>query len=96
MPEVRGTVAGSHDQHKVAFYGLSTCVWCKRTRAFLEEQGVQFDFVYVDLLKGQEREEVLKEVRRFNPSTSFPTIVIDGVRSVVGFRTEALREALSL
>jgi glutaredoxin-like protein NrdH len=96
MAEVRGHVAGPNDEHEVLFYGLSTCVWCKRTRQFLEEEGVRFDFVYVDLLKGEEREQVLREVRRFNPSTSFPTTVIDGVKVVVGLRKEALKEVLGL
>ena len=54
MPEKRGKVAGLHDRHNVMFYGLSTCVWCKRTRKLLEEHDVAFEFVYVDLLEGDE------------------------------------------
>jgi glutaredoxin len=96
MAEARGHVPGSRDKHKVQFYGLSTCVWCRRTRKFLEDQGVQFDFVYVDLLKGEEREQALNEVRGFNPSTSFPTTIIDGDKAVVGLREQDLKEALGL
>jgi glutaredoxin len=78
------------------FYGLSTCVWCKRTRKLLEDHGVTFDYVYVDLLQGEEREEVLRRVRRWNPSASFPTLVIDDARSVVGYRPEEIKEVLGL
>lgn len=96
MPEAKGTIAGSNNQHQVTFYGLSTCVWCKRTRQFLEDRGVTFDYVYVDLLRGQEQEDAKVQVRRWNPSLSFPTIVVDGAKCVVGYRPEELAEVLGL
>ncbi len=94
MTEASGRVYGTRMGPKIVFYGLSTCVWCRRTRQFLEEQGVPFDFFYVDLLQGEEREAALAEVRRWNPSVSFPTVVLDDVRCVVGFRPDELKEAL--
>jgi glutaredoxin len=96
MPNSRGSVQGAHDVHNITFYGLSTCIWCRRTRQFLEEMGVQFDFVYVDLLQGDERKEAIAEVRRWNKAGSFPTVVVDGARAVVGFKKDDLRKALGL
>jgi glutaredoxin len=96
MLSAKGSVPGSHSDNKVVFYGLSTCIWCKKTRKFLEDEGVAFDYVYVDLLKGQEREEAKEQVGRWNPSVSFPTIVIDDDRSVTGYKPEKLREELGL
>jgi glutaredoxin len=94
--DAKATVAGYHAGNVVIFYGLSTCIWCRRTRQFLEEQGVQFDYIYVDLLKGEEKEEVLAQVRRWNPAVSFPTVVINSTQCVVGYNTEALKKALGL
>jgi glutaredoxin-like protein NrdH len=96
MTEATGSVQGSHNEHHVKFYGLSTCIWCKRTRQFLESQGVSFDFAYVDLFHGKEREELVAEIRRWNPATSFPTIVVDDAQCVVGYKPEQLKEALGL
>jgi len=98
MPNATGTIPGPHDEHQILFYGLSTCVWCKRTRQFLESQGVKFDFVYVDLLGPSERQEILEEIRRRSgqSSVSFPTVMIDGGRCVVGYRPEQMREVLRL
>jgi len=62
----------------------------------LESLGVTFEYAYVDLLHGQEQEEVLAQVRRWNPSVSFPTIVVDDVQCVVGYRPEELQEVLGL
>jgi glutaredoxin-like protein NrdH len=96
MAEPKGSVPGSHDEHQVSFYGISTCIWCRKTRKFLEEHDVAFDFVYVDLVHGQEREDVKEQVRQWNPSVSFPTIVIDNERSVRGYKPEELKEILGL
>ncbi|MDW8069267.1 MAG: glutaredoxin family protein [Anaerolineae bacterium] len=92
----QGSVSGTRNRHHVLFYGLSTCIWCRRTRQFLESNGVAFDFVYVDLLSGAEREVAIEQVRRWNPSVSFPTLVIDGKRCIVGYRPEEIKEALEL
>ena len=96
MPSKKGSVPGHHDEHRVVFYGLSTCVWCKRTRKFLEDQGIAFDYIYVDLLRGQERGEVKAQVRRWNPRVSFPTIVVDDSRCVIGYKPDKIKEALGL
>jgi glutaredoxin-like protein NrdH len=77
-------------------YGLSTCVWCRKMRQFLESEGVVFTVVYVDELEGAEQEAALAEVRRWNPAVSFPTLVIDGTRSVNGYKPDEAREGLGL
>ena len=96
MTEPRGSVPGPRNEHHIAFYGLSTCIWCKRTRQFMESQGVSFEYVYVDLVHGQEREQVLAQVRQWNPATSFPTVVIDDAQCVVGYKPDQLKEILGL
>ncbi len=78
---------------KIRLYALSTCGWCKRTKDLLIDQGVSFDFIYVDLLKGTERDEAVAEVKHYNPSCSFPTLLIDE-KCIVGFREKEIMEAL--
>jgi glutaredoxin len=82
------------DRGKVIMYGLSTCVWCRKTKRLLTDLGVDFDFIYVDKLEGDEEDQVVKEVRQFNPSVSFPTTVINGEKAIVGFKEKEIREAL--
>jgi len=82
------------DKGKVVMYGLSTCVWCRKTRKLLTDLGIDFDYIYVDKLEGDQEDQVVEEVRRFNPSVSFPTTVINGEKAIVGFRENEIREAL--
>lgn len=85
-------VAGK-DMGKITLYALSTCIWCKKTKEFLSSMGVAFDYIYVDLLKGDDRSKAIEQVKKYNPDTSFPTIVI-GEKGIVGFREKEIKEAL--
>jgi glutaredoxin len=77
----------------VILYALSTCGWCGRTKDLLREIGVGFDYVYVDLLEGPEREKTLDAMEKWNPKGSFPTLVIRDKTCIVGFHEDQIREA---
>ena len=78
----------------VMLYALSTCGWCAKTKELLRQLGVEFDYTYVDLLEGKEQDDAMNEVEKWNPSGSFPTLVINNKKSIVGFRQEEIRGAL--
>jgi glutaredoxin-like protein NrdH len=79
---------------KVTLYALSTCVWCNKTKKLLNELGVDYDYTDVDLLGGAEREAVIETIKKYNPPCSFPTLVINDKKSIVGFKENEIREAL--
>lgn len=79
---------------EVVLFALSTCGWCKKTRMLLEELGIDFKYIYVDLLTGDERSEVINEVQKWNPQLSFPTVVINNEDVITGFKEEEIREKL--
>ena len=83
------------DKGKIMLYALSTCIWCKKNKEFLSSVGVAFDYIYVDLLKGEERAKAIASVKRFNPSTSFPTLVVND-KAIIGFKEKEIKEALGL
>jgi glutaredoxin-like protein NrdH len=79
-------------------YFLSTCGWCKKTRRLLDENNVDYEYEYVDLLSGDEKARVLEEVSQYNPRRSFPTVVVSNGETeiVIGFQEDRLREVLGL
>lgn len=81
---------------KIMLYALSTCGWCAKTKDLLREMGVEFDYTFVDLLDGKEQDEAITLVEKFNPSGSFPTLVINDKKTIIGFREQEIREALGL
>ena len=81
---------------QIMLYALSTCGWCRKTRELLQELGVEYDYEYVDLLQSPQREESMKTVAQWNPSCSFPTLIINNQKCIVGFQPEEVSKALKL
>jgi glutaredoxin-like protein NrdH len=79
----------------VKIFSLSTCSHCKSTKKLLNDCTIQYEFVDVDLLEGEERKAILEDVKKFNPKCSFPTIII-GEKVIVGFKEDEIKEALGL
>ena len=81
---------------KILLYALSTCGWCKKTKELLNNLGVEYSYIYVDLLEESDIDKVMDDVRRWNPASSFPTIVINDKECIVGFKEDKLKEVLGL
>lgn len=86
-------VAGK-DRGKIVLYALSTCVWCKKTKKLLNNLGIAYNYIDVDLLSEKEKEKAKQEITRWNPRCSFPTIVVNDDACVVGYDEEKIREVL--
>ncbi|HUV79428.1 MAG TPA: glutaredoxin family protein [Candidatus Bathyarchaeia archaeon] len=82
------------DKGKVMLYALSTCVWCNKTKKLLTELGVDFYYVYVDLLEGEEKAKVLDEMTHHNSALSFPTLVIADKTGIIGYQGKKIRKVL--
>ncbi|RBQ23433.1 hypothetical protein ALNOE001_10270 [Candidatus Methanobinarius endosymbioticus] len=82
------------DKEKVTLFALSTCGWCKKTRMLLEKLGIKYDYLYVDLTSGYERDKAVEELKKYNPDVSFPTIVIDDSDVIVGFEEDQIKSKL--
>jgi glutaredoxin len=78
----------------ILLFALSTCGWCRKTKNLLDSLGVEYRYIDVDLLDERVKDEVKKEVTRWNPHSSFPTIVINNDKCIVGFQEEEIRKAL--
>ena len=79
---------------KLMLYALSTCIWCRKTKQLLTDLGVEYDYVFVDLLTGADKDEAVKIITKWNPDCSFPTLVLNDKKCIVGFKEPEIREAL--
>jgi len=80
---------------KIILYALSTCVWCKKTKRLLSEMGIAYDYVFVDLLDREEKDTATKEIKKWNPRCSFPTLVINEEESIVGYDEQKIKKEFS-
>lgn len=82
------------DTKKVVLYALSTCVWCKKVKRLLRDLDVAYDYIDVDLLEEKEKEEIKEKVKQWNPRCSFPTMVVDEEKCVVGYDEQKIKNEL--
>ena len=80
---------------QVRLYTLSTCVWCKRAKRFLDNMGVDYDFTDVDLLPPGEEQRIREELDELDSGGGFPVMIVDGRKVIRGFDEDRFREALS-
>jgi len=96
MPMKTNKVPGKNSKHRVILYAISTCAWCKRTKNFLKDNGVEFEYVDIDLCSKEDREEIREDILKRGGRLSYPTIVIDDKVSITGFNDDKIKEALGL
>jgi len=89
------TVPGKNKTHHVKIYTLSTCGWCKKTKELLKALGVEYEYIDVDTLTGNDYTEATEAVKKYNQYRTYPTIVIDQGRHVIlGFKEKEIKEKL--
>lgn len=96
MEEVMMQRVPGENRGKITLYALSTCGWCAKTKKLLDNLGTEYSYVYVDLLEGEERESIMNEVRRWNPRSSFPTVVVNDEVCVVGYNEQKIKKAIGM
>jgi len=89
-------VSGKKNNHKVTLYALSTCVWCKLTKQFLNENEISYEFVDVDLLGEEDKQKVRQTITSKGGSLTYPATIIDNKVVITGFRKDKLKEALEI
>ena len=89
MKRVSGKKKGS-----LTLYALSTCIWCRRVKELLNSMGVEYDYVDVDLLEGEDKDKAAEEIKKWNPKMSFPNLIVNNQKCIVGFDEPQIKEAL--
>ncbi len=79
------------DKGKIVLYTLSTCMWCRMAKDLLQELGVAYSFVDVDLLEAPEKELARREMKKWNPEGSYPTIIIGDRECISGYDEDEIR-----
>jgi len=73
----------------VKVYSTPSCPWCTKAKQFLEEKGVDFD--YIDVTKDP---EALKEMVEKSGQRGVPVLDVKGT-IIVGFDKDAIEAALA-
>lgn len=82
------------DKGNVLLYAISTCIWCKKTKRLLQDLGIAYDYIDVDLLPEKEKEEIRKEVLKWKDRVAYPLIVINNEECIPTYEPDKIKEVL--
>ncbi len=63
-------------------------------KQFLEKHGIRYELTEVDTLDSGEQWLMTKEVKKYNPQVTYPTLVIEEV--ILGLEEETIKKALGI
>jgi glutaredoxin len=79
----------------VFMYTLSTCPWCRKTKAYFTDHNIPFQYVDYDLQTAEEQERIEQEITKSGGQMSFPWVRI-GNDLVVGWNPAKYDELMGL
>lgn len=80
------TREGMHGERPLTLFALSTCGFCRRAIAFLDERGLAYRFVYVDKLGKSMQDDIRAYVKcTFRTLVSYPFLCIGEEDYLTGF-----------
>lgn len=89
-------VPDKNNKHRVFVYAISTCAWCKRAKKFLADNGIEYEYVDVDLCNKKEQGEIRNDILNRGGRLSYPTVIVDDKILITGFKEDEIREALEI
>lgn len=79
----------------IELFTLSTCPYCRATKEFLNENGIEYKYVDIDQQSIPDAKEIEETVLKYNPQDTYPTIVINnGEQVIVGFQKNKLQHLI--
>ena len=94
--ETYGKQISGEKKGEILLFALSTCGWCRKTKDLLDDLGVEYSYIDVDLLDGLAKDEVLKVLGKWNERQTFPTLVFNDDLTIIGFQEEKIRGVLGV
>lgn len=80
------------DKGKIRLYALSTCGWCQKTKKLLGALGLAYDYIDADQVDDKTGDEIDREVRKWNPRGTYPTMVVGDKRAIINYDEEKIKE----
>jgi glutaredoxin-like protein NrdH len=88
-------VNGKSDSQDISIFTLSTCMWCKKCKAYLNDREIKYKYIDVDKLNSNEKSEILGYLREnYKPDRiAYPFLVCDG-KFIVGYDPNKYEELI--
>lgn len=89
------TVEGEKaNNENILIFTLSTCMWCKKCKTFLNDRDMKYKYIDVDKIDHQDKSKILDHLRsKYQERISYPFLICDKGH-VVGYNPNKYVELL--
>lgn len=87
-------ILGINEGNRIVMYGANWCPDCRKSKAFLEDNKINFQYIEIDKPENEWAIPIIKELN--NGKRKIPTIIINDDTVLVEPENEELRQALKI
>ncbi|MFX1312436.1 MAG: glutaredoxin family protein [Promethearchaeota archaeon] len=81
-------------EDNIIVFTLSTCMWCKKCKSFLNENNMKYRYIDVDKIDPSDKAKIIEYLRsKYQSRVSYPFLVCEKGH-VVGYNPEKYKELL--
>jgi glutaredoxin len=81
-------------EENILIFTLSTCMWCKKCKAFLNDRNMTYRYIDVDKIEKQDKSKILDYLKStYKERISYPILVCES-GYVVGYNPNQYEELL--
>jgi len=90
------SVKGENDKRAVTIFTLSTCMWCKKCKRWLDERNIKYRYVDVDTIDYSNKSQILDFLKeKYQSRISYPFMVCDDSEVIVGYDPDKYEKLFS-
>ena len=79
------TVEGGNDSQEIQIFTLSTCMWCKKCKRYLDDKNVKYKYIEMDKSQYSQKARILEFLKEnYKERISYPFVICDG-KAIVGY-----------
>ena len=85
---------GGKKDNNVTIVTLSTCMWCKKCKRFLQDNDMKYQYIDVDKIPPEDKSKILNYLKdNYQSRISYPFLICDNGH-VVGYDPEKYKELM--
>ena len=95
ISELFQEVNGKNDKQDVSIFTLSTCMWCKKCKRYLNEREIKYKYIDIDKITPDQKSQILQYLREnYKPDRiSYPFLICDD-KFVIGYDPNRYEELM--
>ncbi|UCE12524.1 MAG: glutaredoxin family protein [Candidatus Heimdallarchaeota archaeon] len=99
IPENIVNVEATHDKQQyseIFLFTISTCMWCKKAKRWLNRQGFQYSYLDIDLIPVEDKNKLKAEIQEvFGVKPRFPFLVVNKIQWDSGYNPDIWEEMIN-